>query len=92
MRVLRGLLVGLAIVAATSVAAEGTKPLHVAIVSRTIFYLPVRLAAEKGYFKDEGLDLRIDVFGNAEKINGALRENAVQIAVSTPEWEDSFGQ
>lgn len=85
MRILLGLLVGLGIVAAISVAAEGTKQLHVAIVSRTIFYLPVWLAAEKGYFKDEGLDVRIDVFDNAEKINGALRENAVQIAVSTPE-------
>ncbi len=85
MRTLLGMFVGLGIVVATSAAAEGTKQLHVAIVSRTIFYLPVWLAAEKGYFKDEGLDVHIEVFDNAEKINGALRENAVQIAVSTPE-------
>lgn len=85
---LKALLSALVVVGAivsTSAYAEGAKRLDIAIVSRTIFYLPVWLAAEKGYFKDEGLDVRISVFDNAEKINGALRENSVQIAVSTPE-------
>lgn len=56
-----------------------------AIVSRTVFYLPVWIASHKKFFDDEGLDVSVEVFGNAEKINTALRDGTVQIAVSTPE-------
>ena len=59
--------------------------IDLAIVSRTVFYLPLWLAAEKGYFAEEGIDLRIEVFDHAEKINEALRSGAVQIAMSTPD-------
>lgn len=78
-------LVGLEMLMATPAGAQNTNQINIAIVSRTIFYLPVWLAAERGYFKDAGLDVRIEVFDNAEKINAALRDNAVQIAISTPE-------
>lgn len=57
----------------------------VAIVSRTVFYLPIWLAVEKGYFAEEGLDVRVEVFDNAERINAALRDGSVQLASSTPE-------
>ena len=68
--------------AADSVAAE---PLHIAIVSRTVFYVPLWIAQDKGYFKAEGIDASIEVYNNAEKINEDLRSGKVQIAVSTPE-------
>ncbi len=54
-------------------------------MSRTVFYLPVWLSVEKGHFATEGLDVRVEIFDNAERINAALRDGAVQIAVSTPE-------
>ncbi len=59
--------------------------LTLAIVSRTVFYLPVWLAARRGYFSDEGLNVRVEVFDNAEQINAALNDGTVKVAISTPE-------
>jgi len=61
------------------------QPIKVAIVSCTVFYLPVWLAERRGYFRDEGLDATVEVFDNAERINAALRDGSVQIAMGTPE-------
>src|SRR4030095_4732852 len=63
----------------------GAEPLQVAIVSRTVFYVPLWIAQEKGHLKAEGIEAAIEVYDNAEKINEALRSGKVQIAVSTPE-------
>lgn len=60
-------------------------PVRVAIVSRTVFYVPLWLGVKAGDFRREGLDVQIEVFDNAEKIADALRSGAVQIAISTPE-------
>ena len=68
--------------AAGSAAAE---PLRVAIVSRTVFYLPLWIAQQQGHLKTEGIDAAIEVYNNAEKINEDLRAGKINIAVSTPE-------
>jgi ABC-type nitrate/sulfonate/bicarbonate transport system substrate-binding protein len=65
-----------------AVAAE---PLSIAIVSRTVFYVPLWIADRLGYFKEEGLHAALEVYDNAEKINADLRAGRVQIAVATPE-------
>ena len=65
--------------------AAGAADLRVAIVSRTVFYVPLWLAQDKGYLKDEGLSATIEIFDNAEKINDDLRSGRSQIAISTPE-------
>jgi len=59
--------------------------IRVAIVSRTVFYVPLWIAAQAGYFQKAGLKVDIEVFDNAEKIAEALRSGSVQIAISTPE-------
>lgn len=59
--------------------------LKVAIVSRTIFYLPLWVAQRNGYFRAEGLDLTADILDNAEGINAALRAGAAQVAISSAE-------
>lgn len=61
------------------------EPINIAIVSRTVFYVPVWIADRLGYFKEEGLEPTIAVYDNAEKINEDLRAGKVHIAVSTPE-------
>ncbi|MFL6572795.1 MAG: ABC transporter substrate-binding protein [Burkholderiales bacterium] len=66
----------------TAVSAE---PLRVAIVSRTVFYVPLWIAQDQGLLKAEGIDATIDVYNNAEKINEDLRSGKVDIAVGTPE-------
>lgn len=68
----------------TSPATE-RDALTIAIVSRTVFYLPVWIAMRRGYFSDEGLEATVEVFDNAEQINAALKDGRVNVAISTPE-------
>lgn len=75
----------LLLLAKASAGAEERHPVKIAIVSRTVFFLPVWLAERRGYFRDEGLDATVEVFDNAERINAALRDGTVQVAMGTPE-------
>ncbi|MBX9828333.1 MAG: ABC transporter substrate-binding protein [Xanthobacteraceae bacterium] len=59
--------------------------LKVALVSRTVFYAPVWVAERKGYFKDEGVEPRLEIFDNAEKINAVMRSGEAQIAIASVE-------
>jgi ABC-type nitrate/sulfonate/bicarbonate transport system substrate-binding protein/pimeloyl-ACP methyl ester carboxylesterase len=68
-----------------ALTAASAEPLKIAIVSRTVFYVPVWIADRLGYFKEEGLEASIEVYDNAEKINEDLRSGKVHVAVSTPE-------
>jgi NitT/TauT family transport system substrate-binding protein len=65
--------------------ATAAADVRVAIVSRTVFYVPLWLAQDKGYLNEEGLRATIEIFDNAEKINADLRSGRSQIAISTPE-------
>jgi ABC-type nitrate/sulfonate/bicarbonate transport system substrate-binding protein len=56
------------------------EPLKVAIVSRTVFYVPLWMAQQRRY-----VDATIEVYNNAEKINEDLRSGKVNIAIGTPE-------
>jgi ABC-type nitrate/sulfonate/bicarbonate transport system substrate-binding protein len=60
--------------------AAVAEPLRVAIVSRTVFYVPLWIAQQQRY-----VDATIEVYNNAEKINEDLRSGKVNIAVGTPE-------
>jgi ABC-type nitrate/sulfonate/bicarbonate transport system substrate-binding protein len=66
--------------------------LKIALVSRTIFYAPVWVAEQNGYFRDEGVDARFEIFDNAEKINAAMHAGQAQIAIASVEAlvADSF--
>jgi ABC-type nitrate/sulfonate/bicarbonate transport system substrate-binding protein len=59
--------------------------IKVALVSRTVFYAPVWTAEQKGYFEDEGLDVKFEIYDNAEKINEAMHAGAMQIAIASVE-------
>src|SRR4029078_10754187 len=60
-------------------------PIQIALVSRTIFYAPVWVAEQNGYFRDEGIDARFEIFDNAENINGAMRAGGAQVASASVE-------
>jgi len=60
--------------------AAVAEPLRVAIVSRTVFYVPLWIAQQQRY-----IDATIEVYNNAEKINEDLRSGKVNIAIGTPE-------
>ena len=60
-------------------------PINVALVSRTVYYAPVWTADQKGYFKDEGIDVQFDLYDNAEKISDAMHAGDKQIAIASVE-------
>jgi len=68
-----------------SVSGLEARELRIAIVSRTVFYVPLWIANRQGFFKDEGIDPVIEIYNNAEKINEDMKSGRVQISVSTPE-------
>lgn len=59
--------------------------IRTAIVSRTVFFMPLWIAQEKGFMREQGIETAIDVLDNAEKINAEVRSGAAQIAISSPE-------
>lgn len=74
------LLATLALLLAPALARAETT-LEVGVVSRTIFYLPVWTAIAQGFFKQEGLDIRIEVYDGSDKISDDLRAGAKQIGI-----------
>lgn len=64
---------------------SATDNIHIAIVSRTLFYVPLWIADRHGFFKDEGIGVSIEVYNDVEKINEELRAGRVHIAIAPPE-------
>jgi len=71
------------LLASSPVRAETT--LDVGVVSRTIFYLPAWTAIAQGFFKHEGLDVRIEVYDGSDRIADDLRAGAKQIGITSIE-------
>jgi NitT/TauT family transport system substrate-binding protein len=82
----------LSIVAAVSAIAttlplpsHAETPLGLAVVSRTIMYLPAWMAEKQGFFKAEGLDLKMEVYDGSDKIFADVRSGTKQIAIAATE-------
>ncbi|MGZ3347665.1 MAG: ABC transporter substrate-binding protein [Xanthobacteraceae bacterium] len=69
----------------TPAIAQSQTTLRVPVVSRTVFYLPAWTAEKQGFFKDEGLDVKIEVYDGSEKIFHDLRAGTHQIAIASIE-------
>src|SRR6266851_2303135 len=65
--------------------AQAQTTLRVPVVSRTIFYLPAWTAEKQGFFKQEGLDVKIEVYDASEKIFHDLRAGSHQIGIASIE-------
>lgn len=57
----------------------------VAEVTHSIFYTPLYVAIENGYFNDEGLDIELILTSGADKVASAVLSNDVQIGFAGPE-------
>ena len=57
----------------------------VAEVTHSVFYAPLYVALENGYFKDEGLDVELILTSGADKVSAAVLSNDVQIGFAGPE-------
>lgn len=74
-----------AVVLIAPAIAQSQITLRVPVVSRTVFYLPAWTAEKQGFFKDEGLDVKIEVYDGSEKIFHDLRAGTHQIAIASIE-------
>ncbi len=66
-------------------AARAETTLNMAVVSRTVFYLPAWMAEKQGFFKAEGLDVRMKVYDSSDPIFVDLKKNEQQIALASIE-------
>jgi NitT/TauT family transport system substrate-binding protein len=82
-------LAGLICIAAAALALAGTAraetTLRIAVVSRTIFYLPAWTAEKQGFFKAEGIDPKIEVYNAADKILKDIDAGTHQIGITSIE-------
>jgi ABC-type nitrate/sulfonate/bicarbonate transport system substrate-binding protein len=68
-----------------TLSTSGTSvPLKVAIVSKTFFYVPLWAAAARGAFERAGIDLNVELLGNASQAPGLL-SGELHVAIATPE-------
>jgi NitT/TauT family transport system substrate-binding protein len=81
----RSLLAATLIALALASPAVAQTTLNMAVVSRTVFYLPAWLAEKRGFFKAEGLDVKMKVYDSSDPIFVDLRKGDQQIAVASIE-------
>ncbi len=75
----------LALLLAASSPSHAQTTLRLGVVSRTVFYLPVWTALEHGFFKQEGLDVEVEVYDGSDKISEDLRTGTKQIGINSIE-------
>ena len=54
-------------------------------VTHSVFYAPLYVAIEKGYFKDEGIDLEVILTPGADKVSAAVLSNSVDVGFAGTE-------
>ena len=59
--------------------------IRVAEVTHSSFYTPLYVAIEKGYFKDQGIDLELILTPGADKVSAAVLSNDVEIGFAGAE-------
>lgn len=59
--------------------------IKIAEVTHSIFYAPLYVALENGYFKDNGIDAELILTSGADKVSAAVLSNSVDIGFAGPE-------
>lgn len=59
--------------------------IRVAEVTHSIFYTPLYVALENGYFEEEGLNVELILTSGADKVSAAVLSNDVEIGFAGPE-------
>lgn len=58
---------------------------RLAEVTHSTFYAPLYVAIENNYFKEEGIDLELNLVSGADKVSAAVLSNDVDIGFAGPE-------
>lgn len=61
------------------------KNIRLAEVTHSAFYAPLYVAIEKGYFKENNIDLELILTSGADKVSAAVLSNDVEIGFAGPE-------
>ena len=61
------------------------KKIVLAEVTHSVFYAPLYVAIEKGYFKDEGLDVELILTSGADRVSAAVLSGDAQIGLAGAE-------
>jgi NitT/TauT family transport system substrate-binding protein len=86
-------LASFALASSLSLTASAQDETVVSAAFKSVFYLPVYFAQEHGYFKDEGLDVRIDVASSSTNALAAVISKSADFSLHGPEWTAiSFGR
>lgn len=87
--VLFGIIFVLLFVAILGCAKKETKvntdTIKLAEVTHSMFYAPLYVAIEEGYFKEEGINLELILTSGADKVSAAVLSGDVQIGFAGPE-------
>lgn len=59
--------------------------IRLAEVTHSIFYAPLYVAIENGYFEDEGIDIELILTSGADKVSAAVLSNSVEVGFAGPE-------
>ena len=62
-----------------------TDKIKLAEVTHSMFYAPLYVAIEKGYFEEEGIDLELILTSGADKVSAAVLSGDVQIGFAGPD-------
>lgn len=76
----------LALVSSLSLSALAQDQTVVSAAFKSVFYLPVYFAEEHGYFKDEGLNVRIDVASSSTNALASVISRSADFSLHGPEW------
>jgi NitT/TauT family transport system substrate-binding protein len=85
MRRVPGLICIVAAILVFAGTARAETTLRIAVVSRTIFYLPAWTAEKQGFFKAEGIAPKIEVYNAADRILKDLDAGTHQIGITSIE-------
>lgn len=60
-------------------------PVNVGTPSRTVFVTPVWIADKKGFYREAGVTLKLEIINNSEQIASQVRSGASHISIDGPE-------
>ena len=64
---------------------KNLEKVRLAEVTHSMFYAPLYVAIENGYFEEEGIDLELMLTSGADKVSAAVLSGDVQIGFAGPE-------
>ena len=69
----------------TACKNDGLTKIELNEVTHSVFYAPLYVAIEEGYFEDENIEISLTNGGGADKVMTALLSNSAQIGLMGPE-------